>query len=139
MKDIKSLLMVLLSVGLVGTWIYHIYDKTIYSKQKTDVVIKDQALIEEAIRDSLKNFYSGTIRNLDSQLDSTRSHADSIRYNLGKKLSEIDTLRNEINDILKNRSSTRADLLTAKNKIDELKLRVNELKDQNNSLETEKI
>src|ERR1041385_4574445 len=114
MRDIKPLLLLLLSAGLISTWIYHLYDKTIYSKKHTEVFIKDSTAVADAIRDSLQKFYSFTISNLDVRLDSTRSDADSLKGQLDTKLGEIYKLRNDIGNILKNRNATKADLAVAR-------------------------
>ena len=138
MKDFRTLLIALLSTGLVGTWIYHLYDKTEYSNRRTEIFIKDSAAVADAIKDSLQKIYTATIRNLDSQLDSTQNNADSLQINLDTKLGEINKLRNEIGGILKNRNATSSDLKLAKSKIDDLQERINELRDQNDSMEEEK-
>ena len=128
----------MLSLGLVGTWVYHLYDKTQYSKRRTEVYIKDSVAVAEGIRDSLQKMYSTTITNLDTRLDSTRSSADSIKTQLNVKLGEIYKLKAEIDGILKNRGASKADLNIARQKIGELQNLVEELKDQKNSMEEEK-
>jgi len=138
MRDIKSVLLVLLSVGLISTWVYHLYDKTIYSNRRTEVYIKDSTAVADAIRDSLQKIYSLTITNLDVRLDSTKTNADSLKGQLDTKLDEIYKLRNDIGSILKNRNATRADLSNAREMIGELQQRVDELKNQNTSMEEEK-
>jgi len=65
MRDIKTLLLALLSTGLVATWVYHLYDKTIYTSQKREVYIKDSIAVAEAVRDSLQKIYSSTKNELD--------------------------------------------------------------------------
>ena len=101
MRDTKSLLLILLSFGLVGTWVYHLYDKTKYSKQRTEIYIKDSIAVAEGIQDSLHKLYSSTITNLDAELDSTKSSAGQLKGGLGNKLSEINRLKAEIAAILK--------------------------------------
>ena len=61
MRDIKSLLLVLLSTGLVCTWVYHLYDKTMYRQGRTQVYIKHSIAVAEGIRDSLYKIYNATI------------------------------------------------------------------------------
>ncbi|MBK6383861.1 MAG: hypothetical protein IPF69_10420 [Chitinophagaceae bacterium] len=73
MKDTKSILLGMLSVGLVGTWVYHLYDKTQYSQRRTEVYIKDSIAVAQAVQDSLQRIYSHTINNLGAELDSTKS------------------------------------------------------------------
>lgn len=138
MKDLKSVLLILLATGLIGTWVYHIYDKTIYSNKRTEVYIKDSAAVADAIRDSLQKIYAGTIRDLDYQLDSTRYNADSLKNNLDNRLSEINNLRKEIGSILKNKNATTSDLNLARSKINDLQGKMQELRDQNSSMEDEK-
>lgn len=137
-KDIKSLLLVLLSVGLVSTWIYHIYDKTIYSQRRTEVYVKDSAAVADAIKDSLTKIYSTTISDLDYQLSSTRLNADSLKIRLDDKLEEINQLKTEIAGILNKRGFSKSDLSLARQKINQLQQRVNELSDQHLSMEDEK-
>lgn len=138
MKDIKTLLLALLSVGLVGTWVYHLYDKAVYSSQRKEIYIKDSIAVAEGVRDSLHKIYSRTITDLDTRLDSTRSSADSLKFQLNNKLGEIFKLKGEIDNILKNRGATKADMQLAKEKIAELQGLVDELKGQKDSMEEEK-
>src|SRR5688500_7057583 len=129
MKDIRSVLLGMLSVGLIGTWVYHLYDKTWYSKQRNEVLIKDSIAVAEGIRDSLQKIYAVTINSLDSKLNETRTNADSLKTQLDTRLGEIYKLRNEIGGILKNRGATRADMDIARRKIGELQEKVDELRD----------
>src|SRR5262245_2817197 len=135
MKDIRSSLLLMLSVGLIGTWIYHLYDKTHYSKQRHEVYIKDSSAVADGIRDSLQKIYSATISGLDTQLVATKTNAESLKSQLDVKLGEIFKLRTDITGILKNRNATRKDLEVARQKIGELQDKVNELRDQNTSME----
>jgi hypothetical protein len=138
LKDIRPLLLVLLSAGLIGTWIYHLYDKTMYTKRRHEIYIKDSAAVAEGVRDSLHKIYSVTISNLDSRLNITKTNADSLKYQLDSKLGEIYKLRNEISTILKNKGATRADMDNARRMIGELQEKVDELRNENTSMEEEK-
>jgi hypothetical protein len=139
MKDIKTSLLAMLSVGLVGTWIYHLYDKTQYASQRKEIFIKDSIAVAEAVQDSLQQLYNRSLQKLDQKLDSTRFDADSLRFTLGNKLEEINRLRNEINAILKNRGASQADMLTARKKISELQTLLAETNGQKLTLEEEKL
>jgi predicted nuclease with TOPRIM domain len=139
MKDIKTSLLAMLSVGLVGTWIYHLYDKTQYASQRKEIFIKDSIAVAEAVQDSLQQLYNRSLQKLDQKLDSTRFDADSLRFTLGNKLAEINRLRNEINAILKNRSASQTDMLTARKKISELQTLLAETNGQKLTLEEEKL
>ena len=128
----------MLSVGLVATWVYHLYDKTQYSQRKTEVYIKDSVAVAEGIRDSLQKIYTYTINNLDTKLDSTKTSADSLKTQLNGKLNEIYKLKSEIDGILKNSSSSKADMEVARSKIAELQQLIEELKGEKTSMEEEK-
>ena len=152
MKDIKPLLLVLLSIGLVSTWVYHIYDKTQYSQRKAEVSGKDSVLVADAIKDSLNNLYSSAIKDLDYRLDSARTSADSLQSKLNSsnsnaatlqgqldsKLKEINRLKLEIGNLLGKKDFSKSDSKVARQKIDELQQKVDELSDQNLSMEEEK-
>jgi hypothetical protein len=138
MKDIRTLLLALLSAGLIGTWVYHLYDKTQYSQRRTEVYIKDSIAVAQGVQDSLQRLYASTIRNLDSKLDSTRTNADSLKYQLEARMGEIYQLKKEIDGILKNRGATKEDLALARVKITELQTLVDDLETRKLTMEEEK-
>jgi myosin heavy subunit len=138
MKDTKSLLLVMLSAGLTGTWIYHLYDKTRYSNRRTEVYIKDSVAVAQGISDSLQKLYSVAITNLDTQLDSTRATAGQLKGELNTKLAEIYRLRTEIATILKKNNIKREDIDLARKKTAELQFLVTDLQNKNSTIEEEK-
>ncbi|MBC7875344.1 MAG: hypothetical protein H7Y01_15190 [Ferruginibacter sp.] len=138
MKDTKSLLLGMLSVGLVGTWVYHLYDKTQYSKRRTEVYIKDSIAVAQGVQDSLQKRYAYAISDLDAQLDSTKSTAGQLQGALQTKLSEINRLRNEIATILRKNNITKEDLGMARTKTVELQQLIAELQNKNTTIEEEK-
>ncbi|MEO5562446.1 MAG: hypothetical protein ABIR18_03405 [Chitinophagaceae bacterium] len=138
MRDTKPLLIALLSIGLVGTWVYHLYDKTQYSRQIKEVYVRDSVGIANAIRDSLKQRYDVTIDSMDSELNVTQTGRDSLKNQLGINLGEINHLKNQINTILKNRTMSKEDVILARSKINELQLKVDELSGTNSSITEEK-
>ena len=137
MRDIKSLLLLLLSAGLLSTWIYHLYDKTMYSQRRTEVYIKDSTAVAEGIRDSLFKIYNSTITDLDSRLDSSVTSSDSLKSELTLRVGEIRNLQQEINGILGKKGATREELALARSKINELQKMVDNLRNQNRSMEDE--
>lgn len=134
----KSILLGMLSVGLVATWVYHLYDKTQYSKRRTEIFIKDSTAVAQGIQDSLQKIYSYTINNLDARLDSTKSTAGLLQGQLQTKLAEINRLRIEIATILKKNNFKKEDLDLARKKTAQLQQLVEELQNKNNSIEEEK-
>jgi myosin heavy subunit len=145
MKDTKSLLLALLSVGLVGTWVYHLYDKSVYSRRIAEAYVKDSVAVADAIRDSLQKKYTAAIQNLDTKLDSTKTDADSLKNQLtdkkeqlDQKIAEINKLKYDIGGILNNRNASKADLNLAQQKITELEQKVEELRNDKTAMEEEK-
>lgn len=138
MKDTRDVLLILLSAGLIGTWIYHLYDKTIYSNRKTEVFIKDSTAVAQGIQDSLHRIYSLTINSLGTQLDSTNNTAGQLKGELNSKLVEIYRLRTEIASILKKNNIKKEDLDLARRKTIELQQLIAQLQNENSTIEEEK-
>ena len=138
MRDIKPLLLVLLSIGLISTWVYHIYDKTNYSRQRSELYAADSTMVAGAIKDSLNSLYSAALRELDTRLDSSQENAAVLQGHLDTKLDEIDQLKSEIRTILNKRDFSKEDLVEARTKIAELQQKVDELSNQNLSMEEER-
>ncbi len=131
-------MLAILSVALVSTWVYHLYDKSVYTSHKNEVFIKDSAAVAQGIQDSLQRIYSLTINNLGTQLDSTKNTAGQLKGELNTKLSEIYRLRAEIAAILKKNNVKKEDIDLARKKTAELQQLVLELQNKNSSIEEEK-
>jgi hypothetical protein len=138
LRDSRTALMVMLSVGLVGTWVYHLYDKTQYSNKRKEIFVKDSLAVAQDVKDSLQKIYSLTINNLDAQLDSSKANTGMLKGELSTKLSEIYRLRSEISAILKRNDTKKEDLVLARKKTAELQQLVLELESRNNTVEEEK-
>lgn len=135
MRDIKPILIMLLSGGLVATWIYHLYDKNQYSNRVIEKIpVRDSVAIADAVRDSLQVIYSSSL----AELDSTKINVDSLNTKLNSRVNEITRLKKEVGDILKNRKSTKEDLGIARSKINQMKEILAGMKTQNENLEDEK-
>jgi len=134
MRDSKNLLLLLVSVGLMGTWIYHLYDKSRYSNYQAQVLVKDTIATQEAVKDSLQKLFTEKTR----ELDTTKTLTDSLRGSLDSTMSKIFVLRRQIGAILKNRNATNTDLKKARELIAEYQERIEEMKAQNTDLETER-
>jgi hypothetical protein len=128
----------MLSVGLVGTWVYHLYDKAQYSNRRTEIFIKDSTAVAQGVQDSLQKIYSYTINDLDARLDSTRNTAGMLQWELQNKLAEINRLRSEIATILTKNNIKKEDLDLARRKSVELQRLVAELQSKNSTVEEEK-
>lgn len=138
MKDIRTSLLVMLSAGLVGTWIYHLYDKTTYTSKRKEIYIKDSTAVAQGVQDSLDKLYSQKIFSLGTELDSVKSNTGQLQGQLNNKLTEINRLRAELATLLKKKDFNQQDLTEARRKKIELELRISELQNQNMSVEEEK-
>ena len=134
MKDSKSLLLILLSVGMIATWVYHLYDKSQYTSSRETIVEKDTTGIADAVRDSLQRLYASAVSEL-KEPDSTHKDFDSLKTQLDSRMTEISKLRNEISIILSNKKLSKEELFDAKNKILELRSKIEEMQDKNTTLE----
>ena len=144
--------MVLLSIGLVSTWVYHIYDKSQYSQRKTVELVKDQDMVTGVLKDSLNKSFSKTIMDLDSRLDSVQTNADSLqtqlktsnnkeltlKAQLDERLKEINRLKLEISNLLDKKDFSKSDGEITRQKISQLQKKVDALNEQNSSMEEEK-
>lgn len=142
MRDYKSSLLILLSVlllisaGLFFTALYHFYYKTPYQVPVVNETQKQSLSQKDNTHDSLLKIYTASIKELDKGFDSVWNNTDSLKTNLDIKLSEFYQLRNEIKDILADKSNG-ADIKMAGQKIIELQERITTLRNTNLDVERE--
>ena len=121
MKDSRNILLLVVSLCLVGTWVYHLYDKNQYSNQPSTVSVKDSIAAQQSTNDSLRIAYNTVL----SQIDSSRNVVDtSTAATIPSATNEIDSLRNEIAAILTINNITKEDLRRAEEKIKQLQQRL---------------
>ena len=122
MKDTRNILLVIVSMCLVGTWVYHLYDKNKYANTDVLLPVKDSLAEQTKANDSLRVAYNGLLR----QIDSSRSVAvvDTSFVPLDSTSNAIDSLRNEIAAILAINNITKEDLRRAEEKIKQLQQRL---------------
>ena len=138
MKDSRNLMLGLLSAGLVVTWTYHLIDKTGYVSHRREVFIKDSAAVAQAVSDSLQRIYTNTISSLDISLDSLKSNTGNLQGQLSDKLVEINRLKTEISNILHRNDLSKQDVAKARVLTAEMKTKIEELQNQNRTVEEEK-
>jgi hypothetical protein len=122
MKDIRNILLLVVSVCLVGTWVYHIYDKSQYSIQRTDDTGVDPLEVSQQ-NDSLRMAYNLLLDKLDLARNEAADTAIQTPALINENL-QIDSLRNEINYILAINDITKEDLRKAEAKIKDLQKRI---------------
>ncbi len=123
MKDIRNLLLLVLSVCLVGTWGYHLYDKSKQSEQQSKEQL--QIIAAEATRknDSLRTAYNLLLKELDASRNNL-TDTTAITTSAGTENEVLDSLRNEISYILAINDITKEDLRRAEAKIRDLQKRI---------------
>jgi hypothetical protein len=134
LRDKKMVLLGMLSIGLVSTWAYHLYEKMQYP----DIGAGKKNSNTANVQDSLQQVYGTVISELDHRLVRTQTDADSMRSELSFRLHEIETLKAEINAVLQNGSSSERDLRSAQEKIGQLQILIRDLEKEKTSLEEEK-
>lgn len=121
MKDTRNVLLVIVSLCLVATWGYHLYDKNRYATSLKEVVpVKDSLAIQSRINDSLRSAYNVLLL----QMDSSRNVVITDTISTDVAVNEIDSLRNEISAILAINNITKEDLRRAEEKIRQLQKRL---------------
>ena len=122
MKDIRNILLVIVSLCLVGTWVYHLYDKNKYANTDVLMPVKDSLAEQTKLNDSLRVAYNGLLQQIDSSR--TASTIDTAIVAPDSARTAIDSLRNEIAAILAINNITKEDLRRAEEKIKQLQQRL---------------
>ena len=138
MKDTKTILLALLSFGLVATWVYHIYDKTRYAVPNTIAKDKNPLPAIRNIQDSLQRIYTSTLGDLGAQLDSAKNNSNLLQGELTARMDEINLLKTEIADLLKKNNAKKEDLDLVGKKTTEFQQLVAGLPKKNNTAEEKK-
>jgi hypothetical protein len=128
----------MLSVGIVGTWVYYFYEKSVHSGYKTEFVTVNQAPALQNIQDSLQKVYSFTVIRLGAQLDSVKNTAGLLMGQLNDRLQEINNLKTEIADLLKKNGAKKEDIELAGRKTTRLQQLVSGLNNENKDLSADK-
>ena len=135
MRDRKSLYLLIFALTvvtiafiLISIWGYHYY-----FQPKTAAVVspnnKETPFAEKtSMRDSLQILLNSTVEQLENENYS--AYDSSVDQNLKVKLIQFNHLKNEIAEILKNKTSSK-DMSVASEKIGELQQSVDELRDKN--------
>lgn len=122
MKDTRNILLVIVSLCLIGTWVYHLYDKNKYANTDVLLPVKDSLAEQTKVNDSLHVAYNGLLRQIDSSRPAVM--ADTATVAPDSTSSSIDSLRNEIAAILAINNITKEDLRRAEEKIKQLQQRL---------------
>ncbi len=138
---IFALTVVTISFILISIWGYHFYfapkkAQPISQNAPKDPVPKDSSIVHKiSMKDSLETLLNSTVEQLGGENDSAY-YDSNVDKTLALKLIEFNRLKNEIAEILKNKSSSQ-DMSEASQKISQLQQNVDELRDQNNQVAAE--
>jgi hypothetical protein len=122
MKDSRNILLVIVSLCLIGTWVYHLYDKNKYANTEVLLPVKDSLVEQTKVNDSLRVAYNALLKQIDSSRSS--SVVDTATVAADSSVNAIDSLRNEIAAILAVNNITKDDLRRAEEKIKQLQQRL---------------
>ena len=143
MKDRKSLYLLIfaltvvtISFVLISIWGYHFY----FAKNKVTPAVQTvqqepEMVHKTSMKDSLQTLLNSTVGELGNTNDSAYMDSSNDKT-LAVKLIEFNKLKNEIAEILRNKSSS-ADMSVASDKISQLQQSVEELRKQNNEVAEE--
>lgn len=96
MKDTKSILLLLVSMCLIGSWIFHVYDKSKYAVVQPHAPKVESFGLHQRIIDSLEQRYQ-----IEKQaFEKMRSGNDSLSLELKAKWRQLDSLRMQIDRMM---------------------------------------
>jgi myosin heavy subunit len=120
-KDYRTLIYSGLAAALLITWGYIIYDKNKVKEQVNALTNQNTLVTNE--RDQVREEYNKSLIRLDSLMGENQMMSDS----LDTRNSEIAKLRAEIRRVINNKNATAADLARARQMINELNSRIENL------------
>jgi predicted nuclease with TOPRIM domain len=121
----KSIVIGVLAAALLGTWGYWLYKNNQSAQEITSHQTKETAYM--SARDSVQMLYNDAL----SRLDSITGTNNNLQGQLSDRTSEIAKLKSQINGILKKRNATVAELAKAKDLINELNSKIENLEADN--------
>jgi len=121
----KGIIIGVLAAALLGTWGYWLYKNNQSSQEITSHETKETAYM--SARDSVQMLYNDAL----SRLDSITGNNNNLQGQLTDKTTEISKLKSEINSILKKKNATQAELAKAKDLINQLNSKIENLEADN--------
>ena len=137
-----SVLFLVVSFVLLCILGYNFYTQQKSGKTSAATTTAQKILVsaQEKTRDTLQQMYAATVSSFpaDSTVDSAFTKTDSTQASaFNNSLGDVYKLKTEISSLLKDSTSSTADLELARYKIKELQLKVDELKTRNIDVEKE--
>ena len=120
----KSIVIIILAAGLLGTWGYLLYDKNKSGEEKQTLMTQNTNYMSQ--RDSLKMLYD----EAESRLDSITGANNNIQGQLTDRQKDIASLKSEIRSILNKKNASEAELNRAKSLIATLNTKIAGLEEE---------
>lgn len=134
-----AIVFITISIALISIWGYRFYWQN--NNVNREVIAPEKS--DNHTKDSLQTLYNAAVHQFNetsdtalNQSDSVFNNSDSLPINLSEKLTQYHILKNEIADILKNKTSA-VDLAIARQKIKELQQKVDQLSHETNEVAQE--
>ncbi len=137
LKDTKTILLALLSFGLVGTWAFMIYEKSQAGKAGIpSVYLKDTAHSGKLLlNDTGTNSRKLNIPAFPATNTTAKTADDKKEKELEAKITEINTLKTDIAALVKKNHLDENELSAARMKIAEMQQLLTQLQEENVSLD----
>lgn len=135
-----SVLFLIVSFVLLCILGYNFYTQQKGTKPAVAITKKPLTPAEKKTRDTLQQLYAAAVSKFpaDSTIDSAYTKSDTTQLgSFNNSMGDVYKLKSEINSLLKDSTSSLADMELARYKIKELQLKVDELKTRNIDVERE--
>jgi len=129
--DNRKIIYAVLIAALLGTWGYIIYDK---SKSNESISqLQTQYSNVDSARNEIQNQYNDAL----ARLDSATGNNTQLQGALAERQKEIDNLKRQITSITTKRNATAGELERARNLINQLNMRIDDMYAEISRLKTE--
>jgi len=129
--DNRKIIYAVLIAALLGTWGYIIYDK---SKSNESISqLQTQYSNVDSARNEIQNQYNEAL----ARLDSATGNNTQLQGALSERQKEIDNLKRQITSITSKRNATAGELERARNLINQLNMRIDDMYAEIQRLKTE--
>jgi uncharacterized phage infection (PIP) family protein YhgE len=120
-RDDRKVIYAVLIAALLGTWGYIIYDK---SKSNESInQLQTQYSNVDSARNEIQNQYNDAL----ARLDSATGNNTQLQGALSERQKEIDNLKRQITSITSRRNATAGELERARNLINQLNMRIDDM------------
>lgn len=138
MKDFKSVLLILLSACLIGTWIFFLYDKSQKKAYSTEKYLQDSAVTAQAIKNAFNDSINKSTSPGKDTTDNNNLIRDTSKTTLNNSPNEAPALKKNQDDIQEDGGSPQRDYSKFKKNTEFTEIKTGKFKNENSSLQTNK-